>query len=674
VRSTPRRRTTAAGALLASAALLAVGFQPGAAAAEAGAATAPAAAAGQADPGALPVKLTPSQRAELIRKQSATTAATAAELGLGAQEKLLVRDVAQDRDGSVHTRYERTYAGLPVLGGDLVVSESKSGATESVSRASRTAPTGVDTTAAQPAAAAERRAESLAAADGTAKADAERAPRKVVWLAGGKPVLAYETVVGGVQKDGTPNELHVITDADTGAKLYEWQGVHNGTGHTQYSGQVTLGSTPAAGGFSLVDAGRGNHRTTDFNQATTGTAALVTGPDDIWGNGLPSDRETAAADAAYGAGVTWDYFKNVHGRSGIRGDGVGATSRVHYGNNYVNAFWTDSCFCMTYGDGAGNAKPLTSLDVAAHEMTHGITSATARLVYSGESGGLNEATSDIFAAAAEFHANNPNDAGDYFVGEEIDIRGTGVPLRYMDQPSKDGRSKDYWDATLGTIGVHYSSGPANHWFFLASEGSGARTVNGVNYNSPTSDGLPVTPIGRDKAALIWYRALTTKFTSTTNYAAARAGTLAAAAELYGPDSAEYAGVANAWAGVNVGPRPSDPNRPSFESAAAVSIPDNGPAVTSSVVVNGIAGNAPARLQVDVDIVHTWRGDLVVDLLAPDGTVFPLKPFNANDSADNVQQTYYVDASAEQANGAWRLRVQDLAAQDTGQINKVRLTF
>ncbi|WP_448957298.1 M4 family metallopeptidase, partial [Klebsiella michiganensis] len=92
--------------------------------------------------------------------------------------------------------------------------------------------------------------------------------------------------------------------------------------------------------------------------------------------------------------------------SGIRGDGQGAYSRVHYGNNYVNAFWDDSCFCMTYGDGSGNSNPLTSLDVAAHEMSHGVTSATADLVYSGESGGLNEATSDIFATAVEFHANN----------------------------------------------------------------------------------------------------------------------------------------------------------------------------------------------------------------------------------------------------------------------------
>ncbi|WP_190123365.1 M4 family metallopeptidase, partial [Streptomyces inusitatus] len=437
------------------------------------------------------------------------------------------------------------------------------------------------------------------------------------------------------------------------------------------------GSTQSGSSYNLTDAGRGNHRTNNLNRGTSGTGTLFSGTDDVWGNGLPANTETAGADAAYGAGATWDYFKNVLGRNGIRNDGIGAYSRVHYGNNYSNAFWTDSCFCMTYGDGAGNAKPLTSIDVAAHEMTHGITSATAGLVYSGESGGLNEATSDIFAAAVEFHANNTQDLGDYLVGEKIDIRGNGTPLRYMDKPSRDGSSKDAWYSGIGSIDVHYSSGPANHWFYLASEGSGAKTLNGVSYDSPTSDGLPVTAIGREKAALIWYKALTTKFTSTTNYAAARTGTIAVATELYGANSAEVAGVTNAWAGVNVGARPGggnpDPGT-SFENTTDVSIPDNGAAVTSSVTVTGVAGNAPSNLRAAVDIVHTWRGDLVVDLVAPDGSVYSLKPFNSSDSADNVQETYVVNASSEVANGVWQLRVQDRASQDTGYVNNFKLTF
>ncbi|MFI1887014.1 M4 family metallopeptidase [Streptomyces jumonjinensis] len=676
MRSTPRRRATATGALIATAAVIAVGLQAGGPAAAAPAQSPAAAQPGKASPGALPAALTPAQRAELIRERSAVTAATAGELGLGAREKLVVRDVARDRDGTVHTRYERTYSGLPVLGGDLVVSETRSGRTSSVAKASKTALKGVGTSARIAPSAAEKQAVGRAKAAGSTRAEAERAPRRVVWLAtGGKPVLAYETVVGGLQDDGTPNELHVVTDAATGKKIHEWQAVHNGTGNTQYSGQVTLGSTPSGSSFNLTDGGRGNHRTYNLNRGTSGTGTLFSGPDDVWGDGQPANTETAGADAAYGAGLTWDYLKNVHGRNGIKGDGVGAYSRVHYGNNYVNAFWTDSCFCMTYGDGAGNAKPLTSIDVAAHEMTHGLTSATAKLVYSGESGGLNEATSDIFAAAVEFHAANGQDPGDYLVGEKIDIRGNGTPLRYMDKPSRDGSSKDYWYSGIGGVDVHYSSGPANHWFYLLSEGSGAKTVNGVNYDSPTSDGLPVTGIGREKAALIWYKALTTKFTSTTNYAGARTGTIAVATELYGAGSPEVKSVTDAWAGVNVGARPGGGNPgPSFENTADVAIPDNGPAVNSPVTVTGVAGNAPSTLQAEVDVIHTWRGDLAVDLVAPDGTVYPLKPVSSGDSADNVQETYTVNASSEVANGVWQLRVQDRAAQDTGYINNIKLTF
>ncbi|HET6358689.1 M4 family metallopeptidase [Streptomyces sp.] len=677
MRPTPRRRTTATGALIATAALLAVGFQTGTSSADTASTAVPAAAkAGKADPGALPLNLSPAQRAELIRKQSATTAATARELGLSAQEKLLVRDVTQDRDGTTHTRYERTYSGLPVLGGDLVVAENKAGATESVSKASAASLKNVDTSADVAPAVAEKQALGAAKAEGSAKTKADRAPRKVVWMAKGTPTLAYETVVGGIQHDGTPNELHVVTDATTGAKLFEWQAIENGTGNTQYSGQVTLGSTQSGSTYNLTDAGRGSHKTYNLNHGSSGTGTLFSGPDDTWGNGQASDLETAGADAAYGAGLTWDYYKNVHGRSGIRGDGVGAYSRVHYGNNYVNAFWQDSCFCMTYGDGSGNAKPLTSIDVAAHEMTHGVTAATAKLVYSGESGGLNEATSDIFAAAVEFYGNNAQDKGDYLVGEKIDINGDGTPLRYMDKPSKDGASKDAWYSGIGGIDVHYSSGPANHWYYLLSEGSGAKVINGVNYDSPTSDGLPVTGIGRDKASLIWFKALTTKFNSTTNYAAARTGTIAVATELYGATSAEVKSVTDAWAGINVGARPGggDPGGTVFENTADVSIPDNGAAVTSSVNVTGRTGNAPSTLKVGVDIIHTWRGDLVVDLVAPDGSVYNLKPFSGSDSADNVQATYTVNASSEVANGTWKLRVQDKAAWDTGYINSFKLTF
>ncbi|HET6856399.1 MAG TPA: M28 family metallopeptidase [Streptomyces sp.] len=113
---------------------------------------------------------------------------------------------------------------------------------------------------------------------------------------------------------------------------------------------------------------------------------------------------------------------------------------------------------------------------------------------------------------------------------------------------------------------------------------------------------------------------------------------------------------------------------SYENAADVAIPDNGAAVTSSVTIAGRTGNAPAALQVGVDVKHTWRGDVVLDLVAPDGTAYRLKNSSSNDSADNVITTYTVNASSEAANGVWKLRAQDVAAQDTGYIDSWKLTF
>ncbi|MFF7373416.1 M4 family metallopeptidase [Streptomyces tricolor] len=662
-------RRTATVALAGVAALIAAAVQAGAA----GAAPAKP-AAGRANPAHSAVKLTPSQRAELIRDADAGKAAAARQIGLGAQEKLVVKDVVKDGDGTLHTRYERTYAGLPVLGGDLVVTTS-AGKTMDVIRATDATLKVADLSPDVSKATAERQAVLRAKALGGTKPAADSV-RKVIWAATGKPVLAYETVVGGLQDDGTPNELHVITDAATGKKLYEYQGIKNGVGNTQYSGQVTLTTTQSGSTYTLTDGARGGHKTYNLNRGTSGTGTLFSQTSDTWGNGTASNAATAGADAHYGAALTWDFYKSAFNRSGIKNNGVGAYSRVHYGNAYVNAFWNDSCFCMTYGDGSGNTHPLTSIDVAAHEMSHGVTSATANLNYSGESGGLNEATSDIMAAGVEFYANNASDPGDYLVGEKIDINGDGTPLRYMDKPSKDGASKDNWYSGIGGIDVHYSSGPANHFFYLLSEGSGAKVVNGVSYNSPTADGLPVTGIGRDKALQIWYRALTTKWTSTTNYAGARTGTLAAAGELYGTTSAEYKAVQDAWAGIGVGSRSGGGGGggTSYESSTPVSVPDNGAAVTSSITVSGRTGNAPSNLQVSVDISHTWRGDLVIDLVGPSGTAYRLKNFSSSDSADNVNETYTVNASAETANGTWKLRVQDQATYDTGTINGWKLTF
>ncbi|MEU1498012.1 M4 family metallopeptidase [Streptomyces sp. NPDC005732] len=550
------RQAAAAGALAATAALLAVGIQ-----------TVPAVAKPAAPhpsplrSGGLEARLTPAQHAALLKSAAQTTTATAGTLGLGAKEKLVVRDVVKDQDGTVHTRYERTYAGLPVLGGDVVVhTPPASLAAGTVSstfnnkRVIKVASTTATFSKSAAAGKALKAAQSLAAEKATTDS-----ARKVIWAGSGTPKLAWETVIGGLQDDGTPSQLHVITDATTGKELYRYQAVKTGTGNTQYSGTVTLNTTLSGSTYQLYDTTRGGHKTYSLNNGTSGTGTLMTDADDVWGTGAGSNTQTAGADAAYGAQMTWDFYKNTFNRSGIKNNGVAAYSRVHYSTAYVNAFWDDSCFCMTYGDGSGSTHALTSLDVAGHEMSHGVTSNTAGLNYTGESGGLNEATSDIFGTGVEFYANNASDPGDYLIGEKININGNGTPLRYMDKPSKDGGSADSWYSGVGNLDVHYSSGPANHMFYLLSEGSGTKVINGVTYNSPTSDGVAVAGIGRAAALQIWYKALTTYMTSSTNYAAARTAALNAATALYGANSTQYAGVANAFAGINVGSHVTPPS-------------------------------------------------------------------------------------------------------------------
>ncbi|WP_327714836.1 M4 family metallopeptidase [Streptomyces sp. NBC_00490] len=702
--------------------------------------------------GAAQPSLTPARRTALMKSARSAAAGTARHIGLGAKEKLVVKDVIKDADGTLHTRYERTYAGLPVLGGDLVVHDRSGRTTVTKANAARLQVPSLSPKISAAGAAAKALAVSKNA--DVKGSETEQAPRLVVWAGSGKPVLAWETVVEGVQEDGTPSELQIVSDAATGKQLQAAEQVHTGSGTGQYAGEVPLGSTLSGSTYQLVDPDRAGQKTYDLNQGTSGTGALFTDDNDVWGDGQPSNRQTAGVDVAFGAAATWDYFKDNHGRNGIRNDGVAAYSRAHYGNNYVNAFWQDSCFCMTYGDGSGNTHPLTALDVAAHEMSHGVTAATAGLVYSGESGGLNEATSDIFAAAVEFSENLPADPADYLVGEKIDINGDGTPLRYMDKPSKDGDSRDNWSPTLGGIDVHYSSGPANHFFYLLSEGSGAKTVNGVDYDSPTYDGQPVTGIGVQNAAAIWYRALTTYMTSTTDYAGARTATLSATADLFGAYSPTYLAVADAWAATNVGNRialgvnlaptadqisgvnqtvslqldayttntgasltyeasglpdglsisPSGliSGTPTtlgtndvtitvtdstgatasdtftwqiayvYANATRVDIPDNGAAVESPVTITGRDGNASATTTVYVNIVHTYRGDLTVDLVGPNGTVYSLLN-RTGGSADNVDQTFTVDASAQPLNGTWTLRVQDRASIDIGYIARWQLT-
>ncbi|MFJ8043138.1 M4 family metallopeptidase [Kitasatospora sp. NPDC096147] len=523
-------------------------------------------AVAQAAPAAVSSKAGTLQSAELKAVAQSYAPVVAKALGLGSSEALVAKDAVLERDGSKHLRFDRTYGGLKVHGGDLVAHLDARGKVVSVDKAAEAAITLPSLTPAVAADSAAKQAKGAVQATVGQTIDKDEAPlqqitgasaaKLVVWAVSGTPRLAYETVVEGVREGGVPSAQLLVTDAASGEVLSTHEqyqaSVATGSGKGVHVGSVTLTTNYTGSLYELRDTTRGNTRTVTLAGGTSGNGTLMTDADNVWGNGLASNVQSAGVDAQYGAVATWDYYKNSFNRLGIRNDNVGAVSRVHYGANYVNAFWSDSCFCMTYGDGQGNNKPLTAIDVSGHEMTHGVTANTAGLIYSGESGGLNEATSDIFGTMVEWSANLPADPGDYLIGEKININGNGTPLRYMDKPSKDGASKDTWYSGVGNVDVHYSSGVANHFFFLLAEGSGAKVINGVSYNSPTSNGSTIVGIGRTKAAAIWYKALTAYMTSTTNYKAARTATLNAASSLYGGTaSTEYKTVAAAWSAVGV---------------------------------------------------------------------------------------------------------------------------
>ena len=487
-------------------------------------------------------------RATAISRAQANAARHAGATGLGSGQALEVLDVVLDRDGGSHVRFERTYHGLEVVGGDLVVHQRADGSYRSLS-GKRLQPLSV---AASPQLAPQAAATYAA---GQVDFGVQRAAPELVVLANDKPVLTWRVDVIGRDRTGAPQGEYVFVAArGTQPRVVaRWPSVleETGSGTGLYSGTVPLQTSGTTGSFRLVDPTRGGNQTHNGPYSTN--APIFTDADNVWGTGSNSNPQTAGVDAHYGVATTWDYFKATFNRNGIGNDGKGARSFVHDGA-YVNASWSDACFCMRYGDGDGvTYQPLVEIDIAGHEMTHGVTSRTARLQYSGESGGLNEATSDIMGTMVEFYAGNANDTPDYVVGEELYFRYDPATnyIRRMDRPSMDGASQDCWSRRTKSVDVHYSSGPANHFFYLLAEGSGAKTINGLAHNSPTCNGSTVTGIGRDQAAQIWYRALTVYMTSRTTYQGARSATLNAAMDLYGSGSAQVTAVGRAWSAVSV---------------------------------------------------------------------------------------------------------------------------
>lgn len=472
---------------------------------------------------------------------------------------VVAREVFLDDLEQAHVRYQHHYQGVPVFESELIVhvglvSAAVIGTTDALLH--------FGVTGTQPViGAADAHARALEHFSVVSKMGGR--DDLMLMVKDGVAFLTWRVHALGQDKRGPVDKIAFV-DAMGGGVLRSWNNLHtaaaSGTGAGYFNGVVQLTTdlrSATTNPYRLLDPTRGGQYTCDMLNRQANCYAMDDA-DNYFGDGKLSNRQTAAVDAQYGTAATWDYFRSVHSRTGVGNDGKASYNRVHYSKNYSNAFWSDACMCMTFGDGDGvTYNPFVSLDVTGHEMSHGVTAKTARLTYSGESGGLNEATSDIFGAMVELYANNASDAGDYLVGEKV-FRAADKALRYMFQPSRDGRSADCWYPDVGALGVHYSSGVANHFFYLLAEGTaassaalpGSQTCGPADVRIANGTGA-LAGIGRGKAEKIWYRGLTVYMTSSTNYAAARTATLSAARDLYGQASPEVDAVAAAWTAVNV---------------------------------------------------------------------------------------------------------------------------
>jgi Zn-dependent metalloprotease len=422
-------------------------------------------------------------------------------------------------------------------------------------------------------------------------------------------------------ENGTAETAHTdyLIDAHTAAIAKKWSTLHtasaDGVGHSQFSGKVTIKTNTTATGFELRDLTRGDSGNTvvDLNHGTGDSGgAIFTSPDNVWGDGgnyaggatSSVNGQTAAVDAAYGSQWTWDYYKAIHGRNGIDGNGTATSMRVHYSNAYDNAFWSDSCFCMTFGDGS-RFKSLEAIDVMGHEMSHGVCAATAALQYYGESGGLNEANSDIHGTMVEFYSRGGHDAvigdqgGNWTMGEQLETSSFPRPLRYMYKPSLDGNSPDAWYSGIENLDVHNSSGPMNRCFYFLSQGASATAAS--DFNSAYLPG-GMTGLGNDRSARIWYRAMTTYMTSSADYAEARQDAISAARDLYGKGGPEEQAVWNAFAAINVGkPWPKQP--PAAVVKATITAPTGPLAVPNGTTVSFVGSATDSRA--DATLSYAW---------------------------------------------------------------------
>ncbi|MBZ4420846.1 M4 family metallopeptidase [Myxococcus sp. RHST-1-4] len=444
-------------------------------------------------------------------------------------DELVFRRSSVDPQGHQHLRFRQLLNGLPVVGSELVIHADAQGfiyAANGTARGARPAST-------EPKVASEAALKAAELGSSALRATAS-GPATLVYLfpeGSDEPRLSWQVRILG-EREGMPADDLVYVDAERGAVLAVHPQLHSALNRRVYTannGSTTPGTLVRSEG-----------------QAPTGDAHVDMNYDQL--------------------GVTYNCYNTLFGRDSYDNAGATLISTVHYGSNYVNAYWDGTQ--MVYGDGNGvdSIELGKDLDVTVHELTHAVTDTESDLIYSGESGGLNESMSDIFSGVCESWTRGwATDADVFKVGEDIWTPNVaGDALRYMDDPAADDVSLDFYGDYSSGVDVHYSSGISNLVFSLLSKGGthprGKTTIN-------------VTAIGPEKAGRIFYKANTDLFTPSTTFEQAKTYTVQAAQAL-GYDAATVQAVSDAWLAVGVPPPP------------PVTTP-----LTNGVAITGISGSS-----------------------------------------------------------------------------------
>jgi len=455
-----------------------------------------------------------------------------------------VKHELRDKLGKTHVKFQQVYSGVPLWGKELIVHLDAKGSVYLVT--GRTEPTPeLDTS---PVLTADRALQVVIGDAAPREVKANQPPELVIHIdESGQLRLAYhvEAKVGW-------ERWQYFVDAKSGAVLEKY----NDTWYEQVqaSGIDLFGQTRdfsawrQGGTYYMIDTSLSMHSADPSLPGNLGAGnlvvldaknqdpeALVEGY--IITSGNPrSGWDKAAVTALYNLRTTCDYYRRTFGRNSIDGRGMNVVGLVHVGSSWENACWDGSANIVCFGDGGKIFDSLVkALDVAAHELAHGITQYTANLEYKYQSGALNEAFSDIFGCMV--------DRDDWVIGEDVTKAAPGF-LRSLSNPHQGleclpAHMSEYKNLPLSEDngGVHTNCGIPSRAAYLLAEGL-------------SREGLG-SSIGREKTEKIFYRALTNYLTRQSDFLDCRRAAAQAAEDLFGAESPEVKAVEAAWDAVGV---------------------------------------------------------------------------------------------------------------------------